>query len=590
MALDGIFLRHLKHELEAQYIGAKIEKIYQPNKEEIVLSMRSKSVGGKLLLSARANSPRIHITQHSPENPMSPPMFCMLLRKRLTGARLSAFVQTDVERMLGLRFDAVNELGDAVSLLLIIEIMGRHSNVIFVDEEDKIIDALKRVYPEMSSQRMVLPGLPYENPPAQDKLSVLSASADDIVSRLRGVQDTVLSKALLSVIQGISPIVSRELEHRVCKAETRLSEMSEAHWEKLRFHVQELITTAQDVGGMPCMVSDVDGKPFDFSFLAVRQYGAGAVVKAPESFSTLLDTYYAERDSRERMRVRSHDLLKLLSGISDRLSRKINAQMADLTVCAERDTLRLYGDLISANAYRMEKGSSVAEVENFYEEPATVVRIPLDIMKTPTQNAQKYYKDYRKAKTAEQMLTLQMEQAQRELLYIDSVFDTLSRAGTERELAEIRQELTEQRYLKRGKSKGSSPAALPPKAFCTSGGFTVLVGRNNRQNDTLTLKKSSPRDLWFHVKNIPGSHTVLVTEGREAGERDILEAAELAALHSKAAGSAQVPVDFTVIRNVKKPQGAKPGMVIYDHYNTVYVTPKEEMAETRKPQEKNNKI
>lgn len=582
MALDGIFLRHLRRELEVQYTGAKIEKIYQPNKEEIVLSMRSKSTSGKLLLSARANSPRIHITQHSPENPMSPPMFCMLLRKRLTGARLSDFVQTDVERTLGLRFDATNELGDAVSLSLIIEIMGRHSNVIFVDEEGKIIDALKRVYPEMSSQRIVLPGLSYENPPAQDKLSVLSASADDIVSRLRGTQDSALSKALLSAVQGISPIVSRELEHRVCKMEIRLSEMSEAHWEKLHFHVQELITTTHSVSGSPCMVSDADGKPFDFSFLTIRQYGAGAVLRTPENFSELLDTYYAERDSRERMRVRSHDLLKLLSGVSDRLSRKINAQMADLTVCAGRDTLRLYGDLISANAHRIEKGSPVAEVENFYEEPAAVVRIPLDVMKTPAQNAQKYYKDYRKAKTAEQMLTLQMEQAKKELLYIDSVFDTLSRAVTERELAEIRQELTEQHYLKRGRGKTASTAPLPPKAFCTTGGFTVLVGRNNRQNDTLTLKKSSPFDLWFHVKNIPGSHTVLVTEGREAGEEDILEAAGLAALHSKAAGSAQVPVDFTVIRNVKKPQGAKPGMVIYDHYNTVYVTPNNEMAEKLK--------
>ncbi len=574
MALDGIFLRHVKQELEKEYIGAKIEKVYQPSKEEIVLALRSRTAGGKLLLSARANSPRIHITKHSPENPLFPPMFCMLLRKRLTGARLASFEQVDVERMLRLRFDTVSELGDPTTLCLIIEIMGRHSNVILTDGEGVIVDALKRVYPEMSSQRMVLPGLALEAPPAQDKLSVLSCTPDEIVSRVRTMDSAVLSKALLSAIQGISPIVARELEHRACKGEVRVCQMNEGQWERLSFHVGELIATARSGRGTPCMVTGQDGNPLDFSFMEIRQYGAGAQVSACESFSALLDAYYAKRDSRERMRVRSHDLLKLLSGISDRLSRKINAQLIDLKKCAERDTMRLYGDLISANAYRLQKGDAVAAVENFYEDPPIAVSIPLDVMLTPAANAQKYYKDYRKQKTAEQMLTVQVAQAEKELEYIDSVFDLLSRAESERELTEIRQELMEQGYLRRAaKGKTSSSAPLPPRAFLTKGGFEVLVGRNNRQNDQLTLGRASAGDLWFHVKNIPGSHTVLVTQGKEVPEEDILEVAALAALHSKAAASSQVPVDFTEVRYVKKPAGAKPGMVIYDKYKTVFVTP-----------------
>ena len=579
MALDGIFLRHIGRELEA-YLGAKVEKIYQPNRDEIVLALRSRTAGGKLLLSARANSPRVQITDYAPENPATPPMFCMLLRKRLMGGRLAALRQTDLERMLRLEFDVVDELGDNVSLSLVIEIMGRHSNVIFLDGENTIIDALKRVSPEMSSQRMVLPGLAYALPPAQDKLSVLEASAAEILERLRAGKEEVLAKALMSAVQGISPIISRELQYRVCGDELRISEMRETDWERLRLQLEELIALSRAAEGVPYMVCAVDKKPMDFSFLPIQQYGGGVVTRGFDSFSALLDAYYAERDAMERMRVRSHDLLKLLGSISDRLSRKINAQLIDLKKCEERDNLRLYGDLLNANVYRLENGASLAEVENFYEEGNPTLRIPLDSRKTVPQNAQKYYKDYRKAQTAERILRIQVEQARQELEYIDSVFDTLSRASSERELGELRQELQEQGYLRRNRGKARPPAPLPPKAFRTTNGFRVLVGRNNRQNDALTLKQAASRDLWFHVKNIPGSHTVLVTEGREAGDGDILEAASLAAAHSKAADSSQVPVDYAQVRHVKKPPGAKPGMVIYDNYRTVYVTPEKKLLES----------
>ena len=584
MALDGAFLRHIKKEIENRAIGAKVDKIYQPNREEMVFSLRTRSENFKLLMSARANSARIHFTRFVPENPKAPPMLCMLLRKRLAGARLAAVRQPGLERMLCLDFDATSELGDAIRLTLVMEIMGRYSNIIFVDENGKIIDSLKRVDAEMSSERLVLPGLTYQLPPAQNKLCLLDTSVPEIIEKIHRIPaDMELSKALLNTLQGVSPIVCRELQHLTGHGnELTIRNMNTDQFERLAFFLSRTADTVKNQAGQPFMVASPKQKPIDFSFLNIEQYGFTAIVTRHESFSELLDAFYDERDRIDRMRVRSQDLLRILTTTSDRLSRKINLQRAELEHCAERDTMRICGDLINANLYQMEKGAAFAELENFYDEALPLMKIKLDPALTPSQNAQKYYKRYRKARTAEEILNIQIKQAQQELSYIDTVFEELSRAATEHDLSEIRAELMEQGYIRIPKGKQKQPALLGPMEFASSDGFLILVGRNNRQNDRLTMKQANNNDIWFHTKNIPGSHTILVTGGRKATETAVKQAAMLAAFHSRGRDSSQVPVDYTEVRNVSKPQGAKPGMVIYVNNKTLYVTPDAQLTEQLK--------
>ncbi len=584
MALDGAFLKHIKKEIEESAIGAKVDKIYQPNREEMVLSLRTRSDNFKLLMSARANSARIHFTHSVPENPKVPPMLCMLLRKRLAGARLAAVRQPGLERMLCLDFDATNEFGDQIRLTLIMEIMGRYSNIIFVDENGKIIDALKRVDAEMSSERLVLPGMTYELPPPQNKICLLTVPVSEIVDRIKQIPaDMELSKALLNTLQGVSPIVCRELEHLTGHgSDITIKTMNAEQFDRLNFFLARTADTVKNIDGKPFMVANSAQKPIDFSFINIEQYGLTAVVNQQESFSELLDAFYDERDRIDRMRVRSQDLLRILTTASDRLSRKVNLQRAELAHCAERDAARICGDLISANLYKLQKGAEFAELENFYDEAMPLVKIKLNPTLSPSQNAQKYYKQYRKARTAEEMLTVQVKQAQQELSYIDTVFEELSRAVTERDLSEIRAELMEQGYIRAPKGKQKQPAMMGPMEFTSSDGFKILVGRNNRQNDRLTMKQANNNDIWLHTKNIPGSHTIIITEGHKATETAVYEAAMLAALHSRGRDSSQVPVDYTEVRNVSKPQGAKPGMVIYVSNKTIYVTPNTAFAEKLK--------
>lgn len=576
MAVDGAFLRHMKKELEEALLGARVDKIYQPNREELMFTFRSRESVRRVLFSARPNSARVHLTSISLENPKQPPMLCMLLRKRLLGAKLTAIRQPELERLLHFNFDAVNEMGDRVTLTLTAEIMGRYSNLILTGEDGKIIDALKRVDAGMSSQRLILPGIPYQLPPPQNKKSLLSASPREVTDALRALPgDMELSKALLSVLQGVSPVVCREIAFQAGRGmDLTAKTLDEEQLFRVGFFYQKLRDTVESVSGRPFMAVSPQGKPMDVSFVEIHQYGTAAVVKAGESFSALLDDFYRERDHQERMRVREQDLLRLLSTHSERLSRKIAAQKGELDQCSQRDALRIAGDLVNANLYAIPKGAAGADLPNFYEEGQPLLHVKLDPALSASQNAQKYYKEYRKAKTAEEKLTEQIALAGRELEYLDSVLDALSRAETEQDLSEIRQELADQGYIRIPRSKKQKPVnAGAPLKFTVSDGFTVLVGRNNRQNDKLTLKTAGNNDLWFHTKNIPGSHTVLVTDGKTPTPRAMEEAAALAAFHSRARNSSQVPVDYTQVRNVSKPQGAKPGMVIYVRYKTVFIDP-----------------
>lgn len=578
MALDGIFLRHIKNEIEKEAIGARVSQVYQPNRDELVLTMRTFSGNKKLLLSARANSPRINFCVNTPENPAQPPMFCMLLRKRLGGGKLVSVRQMDCDRVLFLDFECVNELGDTVMITVACEIMGMYSNIIVIGQDGVIIDALKRVDLTMSSRRLVLPNIKYELPEAQDKLNILTASASEIVERVKNLDmEMPLNKALLKVIQGVSPIVCRELEYRVFEGAT--NRVEGIFYDRLISEIDSFKSTVENCTGTPCIVYREDGKPMDFSFMEIKQYESFARIEQKESFSEILDSFYDERDSRERMRVKAQSLIKLLSNTCERIARKISKQQAELAQCENREQLRICGDLLQANLYRIERGAPFVDVENFYDENCATLRIKLNPAISPASNAQKYYKDYQKAKNAEAVLGGQIEKGRIELEYVESVLDIVNRAETEKELSQIREELTEQGYLKAQRGKKQKLAQLPPLEFISSDGFKICVGRNNRQNDKLTLKTASKTDMWLHTKDIHGSHTIIFAEGREISDTAIYEAACLAAYHSKARNSSQVPVDYTLVKHVSKPSGAKPGMVIYVNNRTVYVTPKEKIGE-----------
>ena len=579
MALDGIFLRHIKTELESILTDSRVSQVYEPNRDELIINLRTYDGNKRLLLSTRADSPRIGITDYNVENPDKPPMFCMLLRKRLTSAKLTAIRQPGLERMLFLDFDSVNELGDKVKLTLAVEIMGKHSNIVLIDGDGVIVDALKRVDVTLSSKRLVLPSLIYEMPPSQDKLSIEDESIECIINAVENSEESRLDKAVLNTLTGVSPVICRELSYISTGAvDTDKDLMSRDEWSKLKVALENLKAEVLKPDSYAVTLKNSQGKLFDFSFIPISQYGDSVEKFEFQSFCKALDAFYHTRESFERMRVKSHALSKLVSNNIERLARKISVQKVELEKCQDREILRQKGDLIGANMHLIKKGAPFADVINFYDENAGTIRIALDVTKTAQQNAQKYYKDYAKAKTADKMLRVQIENSAEELSYLETVADEIARAESEQDLSSIRQELVAEGYLKENKSEKNNrkAKALKPdfREFETTDGFKVLVGRNNRQNDLLTLKTANKNDLWFHTKDIPGSHTVIITDGREVSEQAILEAAQIAAFFSKAKDSSQVPVDYTIIKRVNKPQGAKPGKVIYTEQKTVFVTPK----------------
>ncbi len=575
MALDGIFVRHIAEELRRELTGAKINQVHQPTRDELIISLHTHSGNRRLLISARADSPRLSFTDHSAENPQVAPMFCMLMRKKLCGARVTDVRQHSLERLVFIDLDATTTLGDRTNITLAVEIMGKHSNCILIDDQGVIVDSLKRIDMTLSSKRLVLPALKYELPPTQGKLSLLSDSLDSIVDKILSLKNTALDKAILSAVMGISPVVCREISHKATGfTDTYVCDLNSGHRDSLKGEIENLAKRVKDISGIPCMLKDLSGKPFDLTFTEITQYGNSATVQNFDTFSQLLDNYYFERDSIERMRVKSRDLAKLISNNIARLSRKINVQTAELEKSKDRETLRIYADLLQANLYRIEKGATFVDLENFYDENMGIVKIKLDPSKSPSHNAQKYYKDYARAKTADKMLRIQIKKGEEELEYLETVADEIDRAESERELNQIRQELIDGGYIRPPKGKQKPPKELSPREFTVSENFVVLVGRNNRQNDMLTLKISAKNDIWLHTKDIPGSHTVIRSEGREVPLSVIEEAAQICAWYSKAKDSSNVPVDYTFIRYVQKPSSSPPGKVIYTDQHTLFVTPK----------------
>ena len=556
-------------------LDSRIEKIHQPTREELLVAFRGRTGGAKVLFSCAADRARVHLTQVAVENPKAPPMFCMLLRKRLGNGKLLAIRQDGLERVLYFDFSCVNELGDIVQLTLAIEIMGRYSNLILIDETGKVIDSMKRVDATMSSKRLVLPGLPYEMPPRDERLNFLQAAPEQMLAVL-STKTGELSKALLQTFEGVSPVLVREWAYYTGKGQPcRAESLTDDQKDRLCYTIGRTREILEQGEAVYTIVSTREGQPKDFSFLPLHQYGTLMVTKVMPSACALLDEFFASRDHMARLKQRANDLFHLLLHATERIQRRIVSQSEELEACGEKDTDRRKADLISANLYRLHKGDTEAVLEDFYEPDCPTVHIALDARLTPPQNAQKYYQAYKKACTAEKILTEQIAKGREELTYLDSVLDALSRAETENDLEQLRAELAEQGYLRLLRRKGKPPKSLPPMEFTASDGTRILVGRNNRQNDQLTLKTANKNDIWLHTQNIPGSHVILETGGREPSQQVLEEAAQLAAYHSKARDSAQVPVDYCAVRYVKKPAGAKPGMVIFTNQHTLYVKPEQ---------------
>lgn len=584
MALDGIYLSLVREELESVLIGARVDKIHQPSKDNLIISLRTLGAGNKkLFFSASAGTARVHLTKSELENPKVPPMFCMLLRKHLSSGKLIAIRQDGFERILNFDFEATDEFGDRVVLTVAAEIMGRCSNVILIGNDGRVIDSIKRVSEDMSSVRLVLPGITYSLPPREEKLSLFDFERPDLEAALTASKASDPSKALVRVIEGLSPIFAREAFYYALKGgEKPSSELNEDDFDRLCFYLNKTARETERGENKYTLLKDKNGLMKDFCFTDIHQYGALMTTKEFESPSELLDYFYSERDVIAQTKQRASDLFKLLISLSERISRRVSAQKIELEDCKSRDELRLKGDLITANLYRLEKGMTKASLENYFDENGGVLDIELDSRRTPAQNAQKYYSEYRKLDTAEKKLRELIAEGEEESKYIDSVFDSLSRASTESELSEIRLELAAGGYVKQPKSKTKLPKALPPIEYMSSDGYRILAGRNNRQNDTLTLKTADKSDIWLHVQNITGSHVIIESFGGDVPMNTIEEAALIAAYNSSARTSSLVPVDYTLVRYVKKPSGAKPGMVIFTNNKTLYVTPDDDTVNSLK--------
>ena len=581
MPLDALCLSGVVHELQNALSGAKIDKIYQPGRDEVVLALRAPAGTVKLLLSANPSHPRAHLTQISRENPDKPPMFCMLLRKHLSGARLLELVQPPMERVVDLRLEALDELGDRVERRLVLEAMGRHSNLILLDGEGRIMDCLRRVDSDMSARRQVLPGLFYRLPPAQEKLDPSSLDRAALESALAAApEESQADKWLLDTFGGLSPLICRELAFRAGGAtDARLHQMGEGGRSRLLDELEGLLRSVQENSFTPVML-EKEGHPSDFTFQPISQYGPAVSCVPFPSFSALLDRFYEQRENQERVRQRGQDLIRSVTNARDRAARKIGLQEQELAATRDRERLRQFGDIITSNLHAMEKGMSRLTAADFYDPECPQIHIPLDPLLTPQQNAAKYYKEYNKAKTAESILTLQLEKGRRDLDYLNSVLEAIALAEGERDLQEIRQELTDTGYLRRpskARDRGKRVASKPME-FRSSSGLRISVGKNNTQNDLLTTKQAFKSDLWFHTQKIHGSHVILWTEGGQPDLTSIQEAAQLAAWFSQGRESGKVAVDYTPVKYVKKPGGARPGMVVYTTYETAYVAPDGELA------------
>ena len=571
MPLDAICMTALTAELRETLLGGKVDKIYQPTRDEVVLHMRTRHGNVKLLLSANPAHPRAQLTNITRENPETPPMFCMLMRKHYVGGRILDIQQPPMERLLDFKFEALSELGDRVERRLVLECIGRKSNLIMLDGAGRITDSLRRVDGDLTAQRPVMPGLFYQHPTPTGKADMTAMTEEELRSLVlsQAPDGEGQDKWLLDTFSGVSPLVARELEFQSGGCREGLGE-----------RILEIAARVKENNFTPILLKREE-KNVDFSFMPVLQYGPSTELVRYDSFSEMLDDYYEQKEAQERVKQRGQDFIRSVTQARTRTARKIANQEQDLLDAADREKMRQFGDIITTNFYQMQKGQSLLRAQNYYDPKCGEVEIPLDPLLTPQQNAAKYYKDYKKAQKAEEMLAIQLDKNRKELDYLDSVLQMIILSEGDRDLQEIRQELMDNGYLKQHKRKMTAKGKQKvvhskPMEFRSTAGLTILVGKNNSQNDRLTLRDADKRDIWLHVQKLHGSHVILKTGGVQPDDRSLTEAAMLAAWFSQGKDSGQVPVDYTPVKVVKKPAGAKPGFVIYNTYNTMYVTPNEE--------------
>lgn len=563
MSFDGLFTRAITHEFTSLLKGGRINKIHQPYKNEIVLVIRANGNNHKLLLSVHPSYARAQLTTESYENPSEPPMFCMLLRKHLEGHILEDIHQVGLDRIIIFEVKGRNEIGDISYKQLIVEIMGRHSNIIVVDKaRNMILDSIKHISFAVNTHRAIMPGQEYIAPPVQSKQNPLLATEEDV---LRSIDFNAgkLDKQLVEQFAGLSPLFAREIifeagiANRMTLPKTFVSIMNNIKENQYT----PAITTSDNKESfylMPLAHLKGDFKPFP-------------------SLSEMLDRFYFGKAVRDRVKQQANDLERFIVNEKEKNEKKIKKLQITVEDAKNADKYQLYGELLTANIYAMQKGMKEIEVSNYYDELGGTVTIPLNPQKTPSENAQKYFTKYQKAKTALVKAYEQLEKAYEEVTYFDSLLQQVEAAST-KDIAEIREELVEGGYLRDRQKRGAKKKILKPTLdrYIATDGTEILVGKNNKQNDYLTNKLASKDEIWLHTKDIPGSHVVI--RDTKPSEATILEAAQLAAYFSKARNSSSVPVDYTLIRHVKKPSGAKPGYVIYENQQTVYVTPDEDMV------------
>lgn len=580
MALDGITTSAIVSELKPALVGGRIDKIHQPVADEIRMTIRGLGSGAKkIIISANSAHPRIHLTESTRENPMTAPLFCMVMRKHIAGGKIVDICQPNFERIIILRVESANEMGDITTKNLILEIMGKHSNLILTDENGKILDSIKRVTHEKSSVREVLPGKEYVFPPSQDKKNPLEAERGDFLFSLHLQEGRKLQEFIYQTYTGISPIMAGEICSRAdLDSSNSCQETTIEEGEKLYDAFDKTMAEIKSATYQPAIYYQKENNRIvDFAVLEMTQF-SGLQKRSFDSVSALLESFYQERDNAAHIRQKAHDMRRLVMSNIERCVKKKEIQLKTRRETKGMDQWKKKGELLTANIYAVPQGVTTFKTIDYYESDMPEIEIAIDPAKTPAENAQKYFSKYNKAKRTLAALEIQEKQNEEELVYLESVLNALENAKDDADLSEIRTELAESGFIRRQVQKkgAQKPKKSKPLHYVSSDGYDIFVGKSNLQNDELTLRMAESTDIWMHTKDIPGSHVIIRTNGqKELPEATMEEAANLAAFYSKAKNSSMVPVNYTQRKNIKKPNGAKPGMVIYLTNRTIYITPDE---------------
>jgi predicted ribosome quality control (RQC) complex YloA/Tae2 family protein len=579
MSFDGMFMHHLCKEIAPKLVDGRIDKIHQPEKDELTLSIKGRSGTQTLFISVDSSIPHFTLTTQKKENPQQPPMFCMLLRKHLVGGRILAFKQFGFERVVELDVESRNDFGELETKKLFIEIMGKHSNIILTREDNTIVDSIKRISLDMSRVRTILPGGAYWIIPSE-KISPQSTASAFVDAMRKQPEQQKLVKALYTAVEGFSPFFSNILiSQTALSPDMPLSAVSDAQlqgiWQSLPAYITQLTPKGY-------LVSDPERGPLSVYF--VDTHLSYHSVTVYETLCEALEHFYSKTNRSLKMHQRLNDIRKTIQIKYDRSASKRIKLREERAEADNAEQYKIMGELLYANLYQLSKGMNTASLPNYYDENGSLMEIPLDVRLDPNENAQHYFKRYTKLKTAQKLLETQIDETEEMMHYLENVLTHMETVESQADIVELLNELAEQGFIRKKYSKRPAKAAKPEiKTYLSSDGYEILVGKNNYQNDYLTLKVASNKDIWFHTKIIPGSHVIIRTQGAEIPEQTLREAATIAAYYSKARQSANVPVDYTLVRYVTKPNGAKPGMVIYTHNKTLYVTPDPELLDTLQP-------